>query len=350
MHENNSQTSCIICQFNNSSIYLPAFLAYHLRIVDHVFLIDHNSSKDYRRLSCNRVTVFRSTISTYRLDININALLNVINAKNKFDWIFVLDIDEFLPFQNKKQIHQFLCKYRYAQCISFKWRNGILKDGRSDSRIESDSIIDFQLSKSKVKKLGYNTGAIRNWSGKNLYVTHGNHSAIFFAYGSRLLGKLLVKKIQVEEPLFHIPFLAFDRLSDKLDLKQYEFKTKILRSTDRLSKKYGPEWYNSRIDLDDIYWLVANYRTQTGDFVDASRKDFEPIQLFRNIETELNHWGSLIGQCKEGVVLSESVAERKFLNEFGKDLKRYRKSNLKRYRESIVVNHDEFLIGIDYLV
>ena len=332
----------MICQFSDSPIYLPAFLAYHLRIVDHVFLIDHNSSKDYRSLTCDRVTVFRSTISTFRSDININALLNVINSKNKFDWIFVLDIDEFLPFQNKKQIHQFLCKYRYAQCISFRWRNGILKDGRSDSRIESDSIIDFQLSKSKVKKLGYNTGAIRNWSGKNLYVTHGNHSAKFFAYGSRLLGKLLVKKIQVEEPLFHIPFLTFDRLSSKLDLHQYEFKTKILKSTDRLSKKYGPEWYNSRIDLDDIYWLVANYRAQTSDFVDASRKDFEPIQLFRNIETELNHWESLIGQCKEGVVVSESLGERNFINEY--------KKNLKRYRKRIVVNHSEFLISIDNLV
>ena len=154
--------------------------------------------------------------------------------------------------------------------------------------------------------------------------------------------KLLVKKIQVEEPLFHIPFLTFDRLSSKLDLDQYEFKFKIFKSTDRLSKKYGPEWYNSRIDLDDIYWLVANYRTQTSDFVDASRKDFEPIQLFRNIETELNHWGSLIGQCKESVVVSESVEERNFINEYDK--------NLKRYRKLIVVNHNEFLISIDYLV
>ena len=342
MQENNIQTSCIICQFNDSPIYLPAFLAYHLRIVDHVFLIDHNSSKDYRCLSCDKVTVFRSTISTYRLDININALLDVINSENKFDWIFVLDIDEFLPFQNKKQIHQFLFKYRHAECISFRWRNGILKDGRSDTKFESGSVIDFQLSKSKVKKLGYNTGAIRNWSGKNFYVTHGNHSAIFFAYGSRLLGKLLVKKKRVEEPLFHIPFLTFDRLSSKLGLKQYEFKFKILEGTDRLSKKYGPEWYNSRIDLDDIYWLVANYRTPTGDFVDASRKDFEPIQLFRNIDTELILWESLIEQCKEGVVVSESVGERKFINEYEK--------NLKRNRKRIVVNHNEFLIGIENLV
>ena len=342
MNENNSQTSCIICQFNNSPIYLPAFLAYHLRIVDHVFLIDHNSTKDYRCLSCDRVTVFRSTISTFRLDININALLNFINAENKYDWIFVLDIDEFLPFQNKNQIHQFLFKYRYAQCISFRWRNGILKDGHCNSRIESDSIIDFQLSNSKVKKLGYNTGAIRNWSGKNLYVTDGNHRAIFFAYGNRLLGKLLIKKMEVEEPLFHIPFLTFNRLSSKLDLHQHKFKQKILDRTDKLTKKYGPEWFNSRIDLDDIYWLVANYRMQTSDFVDASREDFEPIQLFRNTETELNYWESLIGQCKEGVVVGESVEERKFVIEYGK--------NLKRNRKRIVVNHNELLIGIDNLV
>ena len=341
MQENNIQTSCIICQFNDSPIYLPAFLAYHLRIVDHVFLIDHNSSKDYRCLSCDRVTVFRSTISTYRLDININALLNVVNTDNKFDWFFVLDIDEFLPFQNKKQIHQFLCKYRHTQCISFRWRNGILKDGHSDSRIESDNIIDFQPSKLEVKKLGYNTGAMRNWSEINFYVTHGNHSAIFWAYGNRLLGKLLVKKIQVEEPLFHIPFLTFDHLSSKLDLHQFNFKHKILERTDRLSKKYGPEWYNSRIDLDDIYWLVANYRAEFSDFVDACRNEFEPIQLFQNLETELNHWGSLIEQCREGVVVSESVGERNFINEYEK--------NLKRYRKCIVVNHNEFLIGIDNL-
>ena len=153
---------------------------------------------------------------------------------------------------------------------------------------------------------------------------------------------MLVRKIQVKEPLFHIPFLTFDRLSSKLDLHQHKFKTKILKSTDRLSKIYGPEWYNSRIDLDDIYWLVANYRTQTSDFVNASRKDFEPIQLFRNTETELNHWESLIGQCKEGVVVSEDLEERKFINEYAK--------NLKQYRKRIVVNHSEFLIGIDSLV
>ncbi len=119
-------------------------------------------------------------------------------------------------------------------------------------------------------------------------------------------------------------------------------QTKILRSTDRLSKKYEPEWFNSRIDLDDIYWLVANYRSEISDFVDAGRKDFEPIQLFRNIETELNYWGSLIGQCKEGVVVSESIRERNFINEYGK--------NLKQYRKRIVVNQDEFLISIDKLV
>ena len=187
MLENNLQTSCIICQFHNSPNYLPAFLAYHLRIVDYVFLIDHNSSKDYRCLSCDGVTVYKSTISTFRLDININALLNGINSENKFDWIFVLDIDEFLPFQNKKQIHQFLCKYKYTQCISFRWRNGILKDGRSDSRIESDSVIDFQPSKSKVANLGYNTRAIRNWGGNKLYVIDGNHRATFYVYGNRWL-------------------------------------------------------------------------------------------------------------------------------------------------------------------
>ena len=115
-----------------------------------------------------------------------------------------------------------------------------------------------------------------------------------------------------------------------------------MNRADRLSKKYGPEWYNSRIDLDDIYWLVANYRMQTSDFVDAGRMDFEPIQLFRNIETELSLWESLIGQCKEGVVVSESVEERNFINEYGK--------NLKRNRKRVVVNHSEFLIGINHLV
>ena len=115
-----------------------------------------------------------------------------------------------------------------------------------------------------------------------------------------------------------------------------------MERTDRLSKKYGPEWFNSRIDLDDIYWLVANYRSEISDFVDAGRKDFEPIQLFRNIEMELIHWGSLIEQCKEGVVVGESVGERNFINEYDKDLKRFRKR--------IVVNHNEFLIGIDNLV
>ena len=153
---------------------------------------------------------------------------------------------------------------------------------------------------------------------------------------------MLIKEIQVEEPLFHIPFLTFNRLSSKLDLHQYKFKHKVLIRTDRLSKKYGTEWYNSRIDLDDIYWLVANYRSEISDFMDAGRKDFEPIQLFRNIEKELNLWESLIGQCKEGVVVSESVEERIFINDYDK--------NLKRYRKRIAVNHNEFIISIDNLV
>src|SRR5690606_32093468 len=117
--------TAIVCMVHNGYEYLSEFLTYHFQLCDHIYLIDHNSHRDLRDLRLDGLTVVRSNqVAQFQSECT-NLVIEHFQIKKKYDWLFVLDIDEFLPFSNKKDFHDFLQKHKQGAVLQFYWRNGV---------------------------------------------------------------------------------------------------------------------------------------------------------------------------------------------------------------------------------
>ena len=94
-------------------------------MVDQIYLIDHRSTKDLGQISLDRVKVIVSSQRAQFQSEVTNALIRDFKLYEKFDWIFVLDIDEFLPYKCKTEFHLMLLRNQDQLGLKFQWRNGV---------------------------------------------------------------------------------------------------------------------------------------------------------------------------------------------------------------------------------
>ena len=109
----------------NPDEYIAEFLAHHGKISDSIFLIDHRSDKNLSELKFDNVTHIESNqVRQFQSEVT-NTVIRDYRIYENFDWIFVLDIDEFLPFNSKQEINEFLWKYKDSKTVAFNWMNGV---------------------------------------------------------------------------------------------------------------------------------------------------------------------------------------------------------------------------------
>lgn len=316
---------CIITQVQNSFEYIPAWLAYHSRLADHIYLIDHNSDKDLRGLSNDNISVFRSNMNTYTLDTNINSLMAHKKLQGKYDWVFILDIDEFLPFGSRDEAHSFCHKFRWCSCVSMYWRNGYAK--QEQSKLKGNTAFDFQEQKAKTRKLIYNT-KLRN----HFWIGHGNHAAQFPIFGIPFLNlRPLVKKSPL--PLFHLPFINIPTLIEKLEnFPTKNFKNKIYRHAQHLEKKYGPNWYIASISHLEKLWLVTNYRVvKAKDIINENDLRFETIMLLNGLDQRIKNFRTKLSKCIPGTKVHNDEGEIEIINKIKKSGKKNYKNTILRH-------------------
>lgn len=288
----------LVVQVKDSRSYLPVFLAHHLRLVDDIYLIDHNSSIDYRQLGGDRLIVLRSTVGTYSLDTNINAVIYHFSIIERYDWLFVLDIDEFLPFIGRQSFEDFLRSRSAAECLCFRWQNGIIDDAdsRLPVRLAANSPVLFSNHRAHTRKLFFNV------SGRRAVITcHGNHRAIFPLLGQKLFRRN-VAVIDSGLPLYHLPFLSITGLEEKLaTFPKENFFAKVIVFPERFRDKYGPEWRLSQLDREDLLWLVANYRERrTERLLPAGDAEFSRSDLFSGLSDDVSFWSGQLETCPPG--------------------------------------------------
>lgn len=260
-------------------------------------------------MSRRNVTVIRSSIGLYALDLGINALLSNLNLKKEFKWIFILDVDEFLPFENSSEIEQFFDLNETHGYIHMPWKNGILSD-ENQLEIHHDSVFQFSNYNSTVTKLAYNTDRTGEF-----WIRHGNHFVLrpLARFRDLFLGSRFTN---TQTPLYHVPFLNPKYLRDKIETNpQSNFYRKIVQGSSYLTNKYGENWHQVALSDEDLFWFVHNYRIKKEkDQTAVKASDFSTTKPFHYLGKDISFWSDYLTNCPEGRMVSETPQEKRYLN------------------------------------
>ena len=271
----------------NGYEYLSEFLNYHLTLCDHIFLIDHNSDRDLRALDMERVSVVRSNHEALFQSECTNIVIEHFDIKKNYDWLFVLDIDEFLPFSNKGYFHAFLSRHQNDRVLQFHWRNGVPfydEDQTPPSLIDCPSIRFFHKHGIQHKSF-VNT---RTTKGKFFVPTGAHHISRIMPNWQRSIPVLKNKKnykpVIVDIPLFHI--VAFNKFAFVKKIKNYveqmKYREHIVGQGGWMVRDYPDDFSG-----DEWLWYIANFRvSDPDDFYETKTEFFLEEPIFDHLDRE----------------------------------------------------------------
>ena len=280
--------TAIVCMVNDSQEYLSEFIFYHLNLVDHIFLIDHNSERDLRNLSIQNITFIRSNQKAQFQSECTNIVIEHFDIKKKFDWLFVLDIDEFLPFTDRLVFQSFLNKHHNEHTIQFFWKNGV--PFHKNQRKLPSGLIDC-CSIRFFSKNSINSKTFVNIKKVNgdFFVPTGAHRIDymirgFFSFNFFRRRYKSYPSFSCELPLFHI--VAFDKNSFVKKIKRY---VEQMKYREHIKGQGG--WvvrnYPQSFEGETWLWYIANFRvTNSDNFFEVKPQYFEEKSIFEHLQRD----------------------------------------------------------------
>lgn len=280
--------TAIICMVYNGYEYLSEFILYHLNLADHIFLIDHNSERDLRHLDMPNVTIFRSKHEAQFQSECTNIVIEKYGIKQKFDWLFVLDIDEFLPFSSRKGFHNLLHKHERDRVLQFQWCNGVpFYDEDTEipkSLIECPSIRFFHKH-----SIHYKSAVNINATKGRFFVPTGAHhiSKIVPSWYHKIplfnKYKNFSSKI-INTPLFHI--VAFNKNAFTKKIKNYidqmKYREHIPGQGGWVVRDYPDDFSG-----DEWLWYIANFRVSNSqEHEECSSDMFLEVEIFTHLDKD----------------------------------------------------------------
>ena len=271
----------------NSYEYLSEFILFHSVLADHIFLIDHKSEKDLRNISMPNVSVVRSNHQAQFQSECTNKVIEHFEMADSFDWLFILDIDEFLPFFKRDEMEDFLNGNSSKAVLHFYWKNGVPfheKNKKPESLIDCNDIRFFNRD-------SINTTSCVNLAqaGDNFLIPTGAHFIDYKRVPWRFRIPKLTRRTSIQSypanvPLYHIP--AFEKEQFVKKIKNYVDQMKY-----RLHIKGQGGWvvrdYPSEFDDKQWPWYIANFRvTDPLKHYSAHLTDFERVSIFDAISKE----------------------------------------------------------------
>ncbi len=278
----------IVTMVKDSISFLPEFISHYEKLADAIFVVDHNSQYDLGKIHSSKIKVIRANLYTHFQEECTNLIIEHYNIKNNFDWLFVLDVDEFLPFYNRQEFEFFLKSHTTKKVISYAWKNGVSAD--NELKLNCNGIIDsqeliFYEKKSKTVKCGINIKATKS----NFFIPCSTHSIAYYKkpLWHRLLRGDAVKfyKLEkIEQPLFHIVSLGKEDFEEKI--KNFKKMRKMMDGVNGIggSLIYSyPETYS----FNELLRYVANYRVgNIKDHFQATRENFQKSFNFNHLDKD----------------------------------------------------------------
>lgn len=174
---------------NEQDEYLRVWLDHHAKMVDHIFIFEDVGSHshkhvtdDYDNVTLQPVSVLTS-MQEQRCYIKEGVMY--IKAKNEYDWLFTLDIDEFITLQEPYEaIPDVLSGFLDKDAVLLQWLNfgasgRIFKpdyNGRDYREFytqpANDTIWDEQAKANT--KICWNLNMITKWNVTGLHCCAGN--------------------------------------------------------------------------------------------------------------------------------------------------------------------------------
>lgn len=280
--------TAVVCMVYDGYEYISEFMTYYLHICDHLYIIDHNSQRDLRHLSLDRVTVVRSNHEAQFQSECTNSVIEHFGIKDTYDWVFVLDIDEFLPFSDPSALQHFLHKHRHDNVVKFYWRNGVpfydeTKD-RPQSLIDCQSIRFFHKPGRQYKTMIN----IRKTKGL-FFVPTGAHTICRIMTPLRAMTPFLKKRkdyipAQSKLELYHI--VAFNKSAFvkkiKNYMKQFAYRAHVARQGGGVVGDYPDEY-----EGDEWLWYIANFRVKDPqECYEVQTENFIPKDIFSHLNAQ----------------------------------------------------------------
>lgn len=276
----------LVTMVQNSIEYLPEFLTYHRDIFDYIHVIDHNSKFDLSSLRSDKFLFYRVYIKSYLQEEVTNIVQRHIVDNYSVDWLYTLDVDEFLPFKQNSCFENFLNSVSNKKVISFNWRNGVPFDFKKNDNYhgisESNDLI-FYKELSPTLKCAVNVKRC----GKNFYTPRSNHRVETFSNSIRSLWRrpTAIQSHSTGLGIYHVLSSSLDDFGAKIR----RFK-QLRRTFDGVKGHGGSLIYKYPDEVNESDWLkyTANYRVGDPSKIrKASRDDFAFGLDFEHLDKSL---------------------------------------------------------------
>jgi hypothetical protein len=284
--------TAIVVMAQNPDHYISEFIEHHKMFVDKIFLIDHRSQKKLSNLRDEKIIHIESPQVAQFQSETTNAVIRDFRIYQNFDWIFVLDVDEFLPFASKVEFTAFIETRKNSQVVAFNWYNGvgIFPSEKSPRTDDKRTLIDVSplLVSSKPNptiKVAVNCRKTKY----PFYFQTGAHRVVQYReFISVLLGRSIYKPLtpaREHHHLFHI--LSFDRHSFYKKIKNYvqqmDMRKHVRGQGGWMVKGYLAEF-------DDAAWLevIQNFRVsdKSQAIPNVTEEMFERVDIFKHLNAE----------------------------------------------------------------
>lgn len=269
--------TALLCQFRDPEEYFASFHAHHAQIFDWVFYLDHGSNNDYRELDLKNTRIYRTDIRNFTKDLFCTRIIQDIRYGFDVDFLFILDIDEFLPHSDKYSFHDFLREYQSFSVGTLFWRNGY---PLGMAPLVDAPPIYVQRKLGETKKLFYNLKRLGQFFPKE-----GNHNADYSFFGQT---RIQLRPIRNKNTagLIHLPIISKAQLDQKLG---------VFPSDDFRSKINVPPDFDV-IDSNDgaLFSVIGNYRAKG--LTKYKAQDFEKLSMFCGLQENMRRINSKIFQ------------------------------------------------------
>lgn len=135
--------TCIFTIIKNEHEYIQEFIEYHLNLgIDFIFIFEDIDSESHKDIICeypservklmNIVDIYedkddiismkKSRLFTMQKRY-IKKILHYIKDNYDFDWVFVIDIDEYITLQYNRPLKEVLNKFNDYEAVVLQWEN-----------------------------------------------------------------------------------------------------------------------------------------------------------------------------------------------------------------------------------
>ena len=232
----------VIAMARNEAARAHDSLRHFCALFDKVVLIDHRSNDQtaqiaarYNGVNNTEVVVLRGEDAGYYQSEYMSAVANALIAEGRSDWIFFLDLDEYLPFQTTGDLRQALVDLGDHSVIHMHWCNLALTSFDVETFQGANVIMTPTVS--AFVKVALNTRCLP--VGK-VEVCQGNHAVILPNYYVPVVGERAFG-------LFHVPIAGLDALRRKVDQG-----SRALEETRGKVATLGDHWVEMSAQIDSL--------------------------------------------------------------------------------------------------